>query len=134
MKKSIQDKNIVAIYNPHTRDLEIHFLDYGVIETHTFEDYSEWVWISHPVFEDQILAIQLDYDETSQLIIYYEYLNEEGGTDNCVFSDCDSWHSGGGRKSSNIFICDTDMEFEMARRLVPQLEFYPKVHEIKLKD
>lgn len=59
-----------AMYNPFTRNLLVKYGE--ALIQHQFEDIKEWVCVSynndeeHPCF----LHIQLDYDETAQLIFY----------------------------------------------------------------
>jgi hypothetical protein len=123
-----QDRHVIAIYNPYLRSLLVHFLDYDHTVTYDFESECEWVYISHPAISDQYLAIQLDYDEFAQLIIYYE----EG--EEADYVDSDSWNADGRHRDSNIFIVHSDMEWQLKIDLLDKIEFYPSVHEIKFKD
>lgn len=74
-----------AIYNPYTRELAVR---YGqAIIYHQFEDQEEWVAMSYDDDHTQpyFLHIQLDYDETLQLLFYPrkdgdDSLNEPEGT------------------------------------------------------
>jgi len=70
-KKNLEPRNdFKAVYNPFTKELSVV---YGEVKTeHTFKDIEEWTKVSfggddnHPNY----LHIQLDYDETCQLIFY----------------------------------------------------------------
>ena len=57
-----------AVYNPIIRQLAVIYGD--VVFEHEFEEYEEWVKITHPDNYKQYLHIQLDYDNHLQLLFY----------------------------------------------------------------
>lgn len=127
IEKKVDDK-VVIIYNPYSRELSAYFMNHDVmINDVRFESSDDWQVVYHPVNKDEYLHIQLDYDQTAQLIVYYRYTEDNGLLDNC-----DSWHSGT-RQSDNIFIAQNDLEFEMFKVAVRSLEFYPKSRYLKMK-
>ena len=65
--KTPKDKRIIVIYNPYIRKYYVHFIDHDYGEEGAFDDESEWQYIDHPIYKDQHLAIQLDYDEIDQI-------------------------------------------------------------------
>lgn len=126
----VTDRHVVVIYNPHIRKIAVYFTDYEYLVETNFDSECEWVYIDHPVFDDQYLAIQLDYDECSQLIVYFEHPAEG---ESASYSDSVSWLSSG-HKNSNFFIVNSDLEYMLKLAVLEKLEFYPKVDELKLKD
>lgn len=124
--KTLKDKRIIVIYNPYIRKYYVHFIDHDYGEEGAFDDESEWQYIDHPVYKDQHLAIQLDYDECAQLIVYFEQ-GDQG-----EYTDSISWNSDGHR-NSNVIIVHTDIEFEMYKSFIDKLDLYPKVNVLKLK-
>lgn len=125
-----KDNHILIAYNPHIRRLAVYFTDFEYLVETNFDSECEWVYIDHPVFDDQYLAIQLDYDECSQLIVYFEHPAEG---ESASYSDSVSWLSSG-HKNSNFFIVNSDLEYMLKLAVLEKLEFYPKVDELKLKD
>lgn len=95
-----------AIYNPYTRHLTV--LYGNEISDCTFTDQEEWAIISyngdtdHPCF----LHIQLDYDETCQLIFYPRV----EGSDSLNEHLSNSWTSDE-QKSDCIKIVHTDEQY-----------------------
>ena len=67
-----------ALYNPFTRNLLVMYGD--AITEHTFEDVDEWTTVSFDGDENHpnYLHIQLDYDETFQLL-FYPYAHQRNG-------------------------------------------------------
>ena len=124
--KTPKDKRIIVIYNPYIRKYYVHFIDHDYGEEGAFDDESEWQYIDHPIYKDQHLAIQLDYDENAQLIVYFE----QG--DQSEYTDSISWNSDGYR-NSNVIIVHTDIEFEMYKSFIDKLDLYPNVNVLKLR-
>jgi len=73
-----------AIFNPFNRQLVVKYG--GVVREHFFDEISEWHCFTHGADKDLFLHVQLDYDESLQLLFYprvdndpEESLNEDMG-------------------------------------------------------
>lgn len=96
-----------AIYNPYTRNLLVRY-GKALIE-HQFEDVEEWVVISFNNNESSkyFLHVQLDYDETFQLLFYPR---KEGSDD--LNERYGSYYNSEARKPRNIKLVHTDREWD----------------------
>lgn len=128
MDETKLDDQIIAIYNPYLRELMIYYKDHNCSESRQFDSDCDWQYFYHPVYKDQFLHVQLDYDECAQLIIYFER-DIPGGRQ---YDDCISWHSLG-HKDSSIFIVHSDIEWDMTVKMIPNLEFYKGTRHLKVK-
>jgi len=113
-----------AIYNPYIRKLAVAFGN--TITTHSFEDEEEWTKISYNGDEDHpnYLHVQLDYDETFQLLFYPRKDN-----DSSLHEDLGSYYNSGMKigdeyyaNSENIKLVHSDEEFlyEWDEFLIPE--------------
>lgn len=99
-----------AIYNPYTRNLLVRY-GTSLIE-HYFEETEEWVEINFDNDDSQpyYLHVQLDYDETFQLLFYprkeeSSSLNEEYGS---YYNSEESLEE----HPKNIILVHTDREWD----------------------
>lgn len=121
-----------AIYNPYTRELLV--AQYGEkITNHSFEDKEAWTtapYVENGEGTDYYLHIQLDYDETMQLLFYPRIkkdhsLNEEFGS----YYNSELTEE---KKPNNIKLVLNDMEWDEALNsflelAVEDIETYKKI-------
>jgi len=111
------NNNFQALYNPYTRRLAVWYGE-GVT-THSFECEEAWTKASFNCNDDHpnYLHIQLDYDETCQLIFY----SRVDGSDRLNEHLTEAWHSGNSGNSFNsscIKIAQDDKEWNRLYKLL----------------
>lgn len=119
-------KEFLAVYNPYTRELLVKYGE--AFTTHFFEEVEEWAKISYNADEEHpcYLHVQLDYDETMQLLFYPRVKDNES-----LHEDLGSYYNSEDQEEGNIVIVHTDREWDEA--LANHLELSGAILDIERK-
>jgi hypothetical protein len=107
-----------AVYNPYLRHLVVKYGN--SITEHTFEEVEEWCCINYNANEKHpnYLHIQLDYDETFQLLFYPRIEGDEFPQ-----GDVGTYYNSGEKvKPRNIRIVHTDEQYDEAIKKLGEYE------------